>query len=208
MTQVLASNKPGRVATRDRIVAAALKCFAREGYEVGVDTIAAEAAVSKITLYKYFGEKRELFIEAVGSALDTRVEALMPDLARITADPDRLRDNLIRFSERWMRKVCDPQQLRLRVLVQYQSRDFPELARHWQEHGPDSTNRALAETFDYLNNVGALKIPDIGLAVTQFMGLVVSPFLDQLEPKLPSRAGQRRIIAAGVDVFLRSYAPA
>ena len=48
-------------ARRDR--AAALVLFARDGYErTSVDAIAAEAGVSKRTVYSHYGDKENLFL--------------------------------------------------------------------------------------------------------------------------------------------------
>lgn len=53
----------GRAAKRDRIIAAALKLFARQPYqEVTMDSVAKLAVVAKGTLYLYFGSKEALYI--------------------------------------------------------------------------------------------------------------------------------------------------
>src|SRR5690348_1885857 len=47
----------------DAIAAAALVLFARDGYErTSVDAIAAEAGVSKRTVYSHYGDKESLFV--------------------------------------------------------------------------------------------------------------------------------------------------
>src|SRR5882672_10425355 len=48
------------------IAAAALVLFARDGYErTSVDAIAAEAGVSKRTVYSHYGDKENLFLSVV-----------------------------------------------------------------------------------------------------------------------------------------------
>ncbi len=50
------------MTTRDAILSAVNRPFAREGYGlVGVDALAAQAGVTKRTLYKHFGSKAGLF---------------------------------------------------------------------------------------------------------------------------------------------------
>jgi AcrR family transcriptional regulator len=52
-----------RAARRDQITAAALACFARDGYHATtMADVAAQAGVSKGTPYLYFGSKEALFI--------------------------------------------------------------------------------------------------------------------------------------------------
>jgi TetR/AcrR family transcriptional regulator, repressor for uid operon len=57
--------------TRARILAAALKCFARSGYQAaGVAEICAEAGVSKGALYHHFKTKQEIFLTLLYGWLD------------------------------------------------------------------------------------------------------------------------------------------
>lgn len=67
----MAVNSPGqgparrpisrRKATRDSVVDAALRLFAKQGYlSVRVQDIAKEAGVSRATFYKYFSEREEI----------------------------------------------------------------------------------------------------------------------------------------------------
>ena len=66
-----ARNNTGAVArnpkrSRERILAAALKEFARKGFAgARVDTIARRAAINKRMLYHYFGNKEDLFREVL-----------------------------------------------------------------------------------------------------------------------------------------------
>lgn len=51
---------------RAGLIEAALSVFAAEGFRVAtMDTVAAEAGVTKPVLYQHFGSKRELFLELI-----------------------------------------------------------------------------------------------------------------------------------------------
>jgi len=53
---------PRRKATRESILAAALTCFARDGYRhTALDRVAREADISRAALYLHFASKEELF---------------------------------------------------------------------------------------------------------------------------------------------------
>jgi TetR/AcrR family acrAB operon transcriptional repressor len=86
-----AVNRAGRVrrrapeASRDAILDAALRCFAKRGYhETSVDDIAARARLSKGAIYWHFAGKRELFLALLDRAMAHDVE-----LARaVAAAPD------------------------------------------------------------------------------------------------------------------------
>lgn len=80
--------RPGRgnpEETRARIVAAASDLFYAQGVRaVGVDLIAAEADVTKRTLYKHFATKAEL----VAAYLEARDEAVLSGLIRTITEVD------------------------------------------------------------------------------------------------------------------------
>ena len=52
------------------IVKAARELFLQEGFDVSVDAIAAEAGVSKVTVYNHFGTKADLFIGVIMNGME------------------------------------------------------------------------------------------------------------------------------------------
>lgn len=61
---------------QESIKRAALELFAAHGVDrVSVDEIAAKAGVSKVTLYKYFGSKDDLYAEVVNLFIDETLAA-------------------------------------------------------------------------------------------------------------------------------------
>ena len=60
--------KRNAAETRDRLLRAARKLFARASYgSVGIREIGAEAGVNPALISRYFGSKRKLFLEVVGN---------------------------------------------------------------------------------------------------------------------------------------------
>ncbi|WP_433419341.1 TetR/AcrR family transcriptional regulator [Microtetraspora malaysiensis] len=53
-----------------RLLRATHKLFLKQGFGIGMDHIAAEAGVSKVTVYNHFTGKEELFTEVVNDALE------------------------------------------------------------------------------------------------------------------------------------------
>ncbi|MBP7656876.1 MAG: helix-turn-helix transcriptional regulator, partial [Pseudoxanthomonas sp.] len=74
-----AASGPGRpkdLGKRAAILEAAKQLFAREGFNgVSMDQIAAEAGVSKLTVYSHFGDKDALFAAAV----QAKCAEMLPD---------------------------------------------------------------------------------------------------------------------------------
>lgn len=80
--------------TRDRIVEAAARVFARKGYTAGTtNRIAAEAGVSIGSLYQYFPNKDAVLAELVRRHVDDGSAALTERLAE-GGMPDRLEDRI------------------------------------------------------------------------------------------------------------------
>ena len=58
--------RPKDLGKRAAILEAAKSLFVDQGYNgVSMDSIAAQACVSKLTVYSHFGDKETLFTEAV-----------------------------------------------------------------------------------------------------------------------------------------------
>lgn len=73
---------PRRDATREAILAAALRCFARDGFrKTALDRVAHEAGISRAGLYLHFDNKEQLFRALVG-ATHARSLAEAADAAR------------------------------------------------------------------------------------------------------------------------------
>ncbi len=62
-TGITTAQADSRLSARDRILEAAYRLFSRFGIQaVGVDAIAKEAGVAKMTMYRHFGSKEELVL--------------------------------------------------------------------------------------------------------------------------------------------------
>ncbi|MEU2239934.1 TetR/AcrR family transcriptional regulator [Streptomyces sp. NPDC018338] len=218
-SDVPAAPKPaptGARAARKRqaVVRAARDLFLREGFGVGMDAIAAEAGVSKVTVYNHFGSKEALFTAVVAGALDEPLaggeEAEGPDLALLVAadGPDALKAALTEAGRAWARAVrADDEGRALRTLVATELHRFPELGRAWRAHGPAGHHPAVADALRTLADRGLLEIPDLEVAVLQLYSLLVFPQMvfEQYGTELAEELSER-LVTDGAEMFLRRYA--
>ncbi|WP_433337747.1 TetR/AcrR family transcriptional regulator [Spirillospora sp. CA-294931] len=199
----------GKRAERNRqaIVAAAREVFVRDGFDTGMDVIAAAAGVSKVTVYNHFGSKEELFTEVMGQAMD-EAHASVAELRARVAEIAEVREALTRTARVQVAAATDPSRLALRNLVTSELRRFPELARSYQRRGPARSGADLAELLKDLCGRGLLTIPDLDVAVIQFFALTVYPHLivGSIGAELP-RPLADRLITDGVETFLSRYGP-
>jgi TetR/AcrR family transcriptional repressor of mexJK operon len=209
MSQPSAAHVPsGDRAGRKRraIVQAARRVFAREGFDAGMDLIAAEAGVSKVTVYNHYGSKESLFLAVIGDALEEALgDAVAGTQARLDSSDD-LRESLVWTAQEWVKGMVRPDVLALRHLVVSEVRRFPELGTAWQANGPLRAQPALVATFGRLVGEGRLIMPDIDLACVQMYALVLYPHLihSAYGARLDDTTTQN-LITTGVDMFLAYY---
>lgn len=118
-------------ARPDEIIRAALTVFARSGFTAArLDDVAAEAGVSKGTLYLYFPSKEELFKAVVRAAV-------LPNLARAERAAAGHRGSqaelLRRFLELIGRRILRSRLSVIPKLVLAEAATFPDLARFYLE---------------------------------------------------------------------------
>jgi AcrR family transcriptional regulator len=192
---------------RRAIVKAARARFVAEGYDTSVDAIAADADVSKATVYNHFASKERLFLSVVGDALDEAFAVTLADAESHLRVVEGLRETLIRTCRSWVATVAQPDVLALRNLVAWEIRRFPALGRAWEEGGPKRLNALLRTVLERHVAAGELAVPDLEVAVTQLVALTLYPHLvaSAYGVGLSSDLSDR-LIDQGVDLFLRGYA--
>ncbi|MFJ8083248.1 TetR/AcrR family transcriptional regulator [Streptomyces sp. NPDC096205] len=194
---------------RQAIVRAARELFLREGFGVGMDAIAAEAGVSKVTVYNHFGSKEALFTAVITHALDEPLAGESAAALEGLAEAEDLRTALVDAARAWVHAVrTNDEVTALRNLVAAELHRFPELGEAWRHHGTESHHPAVANALRGLAEQGRLDIPDLEVAVLQFYGLLVFPHM------VFSSYGTRiddglteRLVTGGVDMFLAHYGP-
>lgn len=191
---------------RRAIVEAARERFLSDGYETSVEAIAAEAGVSKATVYNHFGSKEALFIAIVGDALDEALGTTLAEAEIQLRDTNEVREALIRTAGAWVAGVTDPSVLALRNLVTAEIRRFPQLGEAWEARGPGRFFPLLTALFERLERRGELRITDVEVAAIQLFALTLYPHLvfASYGSTVPPELSQR-LIEGGVDMFLDHY---
>jgi AcrR family transcriptional regulator len=196
---------------RRAILDAATEAFLRNGYRgTSMDEIAAQAGVSKQTVYKHFADKERLFAEIVTGAVDEAADPVYEEVLELEDSGD-VEADLRRLARQLLVRVMQPRILQLRRLVIGEAGRFPELGRTFYEQGPGRTIAALATAFEGFAARDVLDLDDPRLAAAHFNWLVMSIPLNQAmllgQDEPPSRAQLNRYADAGVRAFLRAYGP-
>ena len=209
MTETMLPSRSAR--KRQTILAAGQQLFLSNGYQgTSMDQIASTAAVSKQTVYKHFGEKRELLFAIVTDALDGAAGTIRDRIAALPDSTD-IKADLTTLAGDYLRAVLQESVVQLRRLVIGEANRLPELARLYYEHAPLRTLTALSDAFARLHDRGALNAPEPSLAAEHFAFLIVGRPIDQAlfdgAPEVVTNLDVDAYARAGIEVFLAAYRP-
>lgn len=197
--------RPKDLSKGAAILDAAKKLFIEQGYEgVSMDQIAAEAGVSKLTVYSHFGDKETLF----GEAAKAHCEQQLPSELFSDCGDLPLRDCLLQIGRAFMAMVMAPEAVAgHRILCTPQMASSPVPRMFW-EAGPKRIQQMFADLVERHAERGELQVDDTALAASQFFVLLKGDL--HAREVFGCQAGQCDVdthVAASVDMFLRAYAP-
>ncbi|MBK6333945.1 MAG: TetR/AcrR family transcriptional regulator [Thermomonas sp.] len=180
--------------------------FVSHGFErVSMDQIAAEAGVSKLTVYSHFGDKDGLFAEAVRAHCDQG----MPTSLFVGEPGAPLRERLTVIGSAFFSMIMTPEAIAgHRVLCSPQVTGSQMPAMFW-EAGPQRVQNGFTALLERRIAAGELEIDDPVRAAGQFFTL--------LKGELHARAvfgyccsgrhdTPQEHVAGVVELFLRAYA--
>ena len=204
------SPPPRRGRPRDperyrRIMEAARNHFYAHGLErASVDAIAAEAGVSKMTIYSNFGSKEGLF-EAV---VKDRTDRVMGGSAGVEAlDPLQPRKALLAVGEQFLALTREEHTLgKFRSLYGAASSQ-PEACQAFYRQGPERLNGELAAYLRRANDAGSLKVKNPRLAADLFLAMFLGDghIRGLLMLETPDAREDKALLREAVRVFMAGY---
>jgi TetR/AcrR family transcriptional repressor of mexJK operon len=206
-----AAPKPQRGRPRDperyrRILEAARSHFYAHGLErASVDAIAADAGVSKMTIYSHFGSKEGLF-EAV---VRDRADRVMGGLAGVEAlDPKQPRQALLAIGEQFLTAAREEDVLGAFRSVYGAAGAQREACRGFYRQGPDRLIGELAAYLRRANGAGTLKVGHPRQAADLFLSMFLGDghIRGLLLLDMPDARENRALLREAVRVFMAAYA--
>jgi TetR/AcrR family transcriptional repressor of mexJK operon len=171
-----------------RVLEAAQRHFNEHGLErASVDAIAADAGVSKMTVYNNFGSKEGLF-QAVVRDRTAPVVADVPGAGAL--DPEHPGDAL--GALRAIYGVAGAQ---------------PEACRAFYKEGPERANDELAAYLRRANSAGTLKVRNPLQAADLFLSMFLGSghIRGLLKLEMPDSRENRALLREAVRVFMAAY---
>ena len=192
--EVKRTGRPADEAKREAILAAAADSFFAHGFAASsIEQIAADAGVSKVTIYNRFGDKRALFIAAV----ERECEQLRGNL----------RDRLTAIGEAMTAFLSRPKMVQFERRIAAETEHEPSVGEAFLVAGPLRMKRAFAALIGAMHDAGDIEVDDPELAAEQFASMCKG--MGDLERRFgaaPDPQRNRERIAGAVEVFCRAYA--
>ncbi|EIL97640.1 TetR family transcriptional regulator [Rhodanobacter thiooxydans] len=207
------SQGPGRpkdMEKRAAILSAAKALFIRNAFAgTSMDAIAADAGVSKLTVYSHFGDKDNLFREVIRS----RIQDLLPEETYFFDPTADIRDTLLRVALTHAHLDCNAETVgTFRAILSDCRQGNPRYGKLIWEEGAARTHGLMERLLQQAIDAGQLDIDDVVRASGQFLSLIKGNLMmrqmfgctDCAESYAEEIESTAR---AGVAMFLRAYQP-
>ncbi|MEL7199527.1 MAG: TetR/AcrR family transcriptional regulator [Pseudomonadota bacterium] len=197
--------RPSDDAKRKAIIEAAAHRFFDHGFAAtAIEQVAADAGVSKVTVYNHFGNKRALF----GAAVELECEKMRGYFSIENTQQGSIRDRLTAIGEAMFDFLMRPEMMRFEHRIAAETEHDPDIGLAFLEAGPWQMRASFAEFLAHADAKGELNIADPRLAAEQFVSMCKG--MGDLERRFGSPVtaeGRNLRIKGAVDVFLAAFRP-
>jgi TetR/AcrR family transcriptional regulator, mexJK operon transcriptional repressor len=202
--------RPKDMGKRAAILEAAKGLFIRNAFAgTSMDAVAAEAGVSKLTVYSHFGDKDNLFREVIRA----RIQDLLPEETYRFDPAVDIGETLLRVALTHARLDCNAETVgTFRAIVSDCRQGNPRYGKLMWEEGATRTHALMERLLQQAVDAGQLDIDDVPRACVQFLTLIKGNLMmrqmfgctgcpESYAAEIESTA------RAGVTMFLRAYLP-
>jgi TetR/AcrR family transcriptional regulator, mexJK operon transcriptional repressor len=175
-----------------------------------MDAVAAQARVSKQSLYRDYPSKDALFSAVVRDWVDRGYDVMRPHAIAL-AEAQDARVGLLALARVLQAGLLSPPVLQMRTLIAAEAPRFPDVAADYVTRSWVRNIAMLADSLIALDARGVLRVDNPNVAAEQLTWLVVAAPLNRLTLQAgadPYSDDELDAIATqGVATFLSRYAP-
>lgn len=151
-------------AKRNRILLAAQEIFSERGFTAtSMNAVAERAAVSKLTAYRHFGSKDELFTAAVTA----RCETMLAGTSETPTQSSDARDALIAFGRAFLALILHAEAIAIHRLIVAEQDRAPQLGPLFHSAAIQPTQQRLAALILHLK----IDVDEPSFAATDLLAL-------------------------------------
>lgn len=199
--------RPKDLEKRAAILAAAKRLFPRSGFEgTSMDAIAAEAGVSKLTVYSHYTDKETLFVAAIRECCEEQ----MPESLFSVDIKGPVRRQLEAIARAFFALITQPESIALHRLLTAGNGTSAKLAQLFWDSGPRLVHESFENFLRKEVEAGQLDIVDVPRAASQFFALLKGELHARLMCGCSLSITAEEVDAhlqATVEFFLRAYTP-
>lgn len=200
---------PRARAKRDQILAGARRVFLRDGFAAAsTDAIAAEAKVSKRTLYVYYPSKEELFADVMRRLTieNPQTRALESIEEMSPGNEEELRRDLLELAHKIIATMMQPDYLALLRTTIADTHRFPQLGGIFRASVPERALRSFSVFIERGRERGVVGAGVDGeTAARMFIGpLLTYAVLNGLFAEGPPRLPGIEKIEEIVDLYIKA----
>ncbi len=197
--------RPKDQAKRQAILTAAKELFVRNGYtSTSMDAVAAEAGVSKLTVYSHFTDKETLFSAAVVARCEEQMPALFDELNRDLP----AQTLLLNVARGFQTLINSPESIELHRLMVTLGTQDPKLSQIFFEAGPQRILNETERLLSRLEKTGQLRFDSPKTAAEHFLSLIKGACNFRLLVgcgEMPDPATAEAHVQEVVGLFMRGY---
>jgi TetR/AcrR family transcriptional regulator, mexJK operon transcriptional repressor len=208
---VTVSEEPGprARAKRDQILSGARRVFLRDGFAgASTDAIAAEAKVSKRTLYVYYPSKEDLFVDVLRKLTieNPQTKALESMEGMSPGNEEELRRDLLDLAQKIVATMMQPDYLALLRTTIADTHRFPQLGGLFRATVPERALRSFAVFIERGRERGVVGLETDGdTAARMFIGpLLTYAVLNGLFAEGSPRPPGTEKIQEIVDMYMKA----
>jgi TetR/AcrR family transcriptional regulator, mexJK operon transcriptional repressor len=201
---------PRARAKRDQTRHAAQRLFLRNGFsETSTDALAAEAGVSKQTLYAYYPSKEALLADVLEQLIQAASESRSLRRRRSLKTPQDLRRAFLALAEDIIEQLMQPEYLALLRVIFNETPRFPRIGELFRNSVPERVLGTVSSVLSEAQAAGLVQVKDVRIGARMLVGpLLTFAILGGLlmaeeERKPPSRRELEKV----VDLFLHGVSP-
>ena len=199
----VAKGRPADLGKRADILRAATRSFFDRGYAAtSIEQIAADAGVSKVTVYNHFGGKAGLF----SASVEAEAERMRGHFSIDGLEGGSVRERLLAIGEAMSAFLSRPEMVQFERRIAAETERDPSIGTSFLAAGPHRMKKSFSALLKAMKDSGQVDIEDTDLAAEQFAAMCKG--MGDLERRfgMPQDVKRdRERVEGAVEVFCRAY---